>query len=96
MMYGLSKAIDILSVTVFYGHSSSEACRFDLERALSAIGHYALTVVSTINVISKSQQATANKIKREVFESRNLNSDFFMPRSKSCAARIAIGSSASY
>ena len=55
-----------------------EACRFDLERALSAIGHYALTVVSTINMISKSQQAKAKEIKREVFESRNLNSDFFM------------------
>ena len=49
-----------------------------MERALSAIGHYALTVVSTINMISKSQQAKAKEIKREVFESRNLNSDFFM------------------
>jgi len=90
MMYGLSKAVDILSVALDYDHSSSEACRLDLERALSAIGHYALVVVSTINI---PQKAEAKEIRREVFESRKFDGDYFVslpPKQALHVLRLAV------
>ena len=90
MMYGLSKTIDILSVALDYGHSSSEECRLNIEKALSAIGHYALTVVSTIDM-PKSQQA--KEVRREVFESRNFDGEYFMslpPKQALHVLRLAV------
>ncbi|EJK59223.1 hypothetical protein THAOC_20589 [Thalassiosira oceanica] len=112
VMYGLSKAVDILSVALDYDHSSSEACRLDLERALSAIGHYvslldyarvqallhsriientkALVVVSTINI---PQKAEAKEIRREVFESRKFDGDYFVslpPKQALHVLRLAV------
>ena len=92
MMYGLSNAVDILSVALDYDLGSSEACRSDLERALSAIGHYALTVVSTINM-PESQKAEAEVIRREVFESRKFDGDYFVslpPKQALHVLRLAV------
>jgi len=71
MNYGLSKVVDILSVTLDYQHENSENCRSELYRALTSIGHYGLTVVSTITPHKSHDEVTAAR--REVFRKRGLN-----------------------
>lgn len=65
MMYGCSKVVDILSVTLDYSHDKAAPFRSDMYRALTCIGHYALHVASG---------ATKDE-KNATFDERGLNGE---------------------